>query len=88
MHYKDRMPSDVDQAPPSAPVRTDWQDVEIVLADGSRRPAKAAYVGEGWCDTIVDHGDFTARLWVRADGSAELPMHPCRLAAPFAQVRP
>ena len=61
----------------------DWRDVEIVLANGEQRPAKACYVGDGWCDVIVESGEMTARLWVLADGSTDLPMNPCRLAKPF-----
>ena len=78
----------VDQAPPSEPVRTNWKDVEVIFADGSKGPAKAAYVGEGWCDVISDHGDYTARFWVRSDGSADPPMNLCRLAEPFSKGLP
>lgn len=60
-----------------------WQDVEIVFANGSTGLARAAYVGDGWCDVVVDHGDYTTRIWVRADGTADLPMNPCRLARPM-----
>lgn len=62
---------------------TDWKDVTIVLANGEKRPAKAHYAGDGWCDVIVESDGLTARLWVLADGSTDLPMNPCRLAEPF-----
>lgn len=62
---------------------SDWQDVEIVFADGTTGPAKAAYAGDGWCDVVAERGDMTARFWVKADGTADLPMNPCRLSKPL-----
>lgn len=61
----------------------DWKDVSVVLANGETASAKACYVGDGWCDVIVNHENGTVRLWMLADGSANPPMTPCRLASPF-----
>lgn len=62
-----------------------WKDVTVVFADGSTRPAKAAYAGEGWCDVIVDHDNYAARFWAKSDGTVDLPMNPVRLEKPFNQ---
>lgn len=62
----------------------DWKNVEIVFADGSTGPARAADVGEGWCDVIAERDGIRARLWCKSDGTVDLPFNPCRLAKPFA----
>ena len=62
----------------------DWRDVDIVFADGSTGPAKAAYVGDGWCDVVVEGSG--ARLWVRANGEVSLPENPCRLAKSWTAI--
>ena len=61
-----------------------WRDVDIVFADGSTGPAKAAHVGDGWCDVIAERDGVRYRLWVRASGEVDLPMNPCRLSKPWA----
>lgn len=48
---------------------TKWLDVELIFANGQRGPAKAAYVGEGWCDVIAPFYEASVRLWCRSDGS-------------------
>lgn len=65
-----------------------WLDVTLVYADGTEGPAKAAYSGEGWCDVVSPMGaDGYARSWVRADGTAQLPMNPVQLARPFTHYQ-
>lgn len=64
----------------------DWRSVDIVFADGSTGPAKAAYSGDGWCDVAVERGGIFYRLWVRANGEVDLPMNPCRLAKPWTAI--
>lgn len=64
---------------------TTWLDVELILANGERGAAKAAYAGDGWCDVIAPFGEGQVRLWVRADGSTREPFNPVHLAKPWSE---
>jgi hypothetical protein len=65
-----------------------WRAVEIVYADESTGPAKAAYSGDGWVDVIAPFGEGHARFWVKASGALDLPFVPTRLAKPWAEYAP
>lgn len=64
-----------------------WLDVEVVYADETRGPAKAAYAGEGWCDVVAPLGDGQVRFWARSDGLADRLFNPVRLAKPWDEYK-